>query len=103
MTDNERLLYHDAFKAFGSIHQRIKAVEEMSELSKEILKNINNDIRNENEDRLDAISEEMADVLITLDQMRLFYGNDELIENFKEVKLKRLRNEIGKEMYGQAV
>lgn len=58
-----------AIQQFGANEQSLVAVEEMSELQKEILKNIN---RGEN--NRDQIKEELVDVLIMLKQLTLIYG-----------------------------
>ena len=66
------------------------AIEEMSELTKELLKNIN---RNENNTA--QIIEETADVEIMLEQIKLIYGFDKSFELIKGIKLSRLAERLG--------
>lgn len=62
-------LLRDAIYIFGSDKQALVAVEELSELQKEILKNVNR--RQKNREHL---KEELVDVLIMLRQLVLIYG-----------------------------
>ncbi len=57
---------------YGKENQVMIAVEEMAELSKELLKNINRDKKNEQE-----IVEEVADVYILLEQIKRIYNISE--------------------------
>ena len=56
---------------YGKKAQVIQAIEEMSELTKELIKNINRDKDNEKE-----IIEEIADVTIMLVQLKIIYKID---------------------------
>lgn len=73
-----------AVKKFGCVHQENKAVEEMSELIKALLKMRDGLIS------LDELIEEMVDVKIMLHQLRLIYGWNEEIEQRKLIRLKEL-------------
>ena len=92
MTDNEILL--DAIYTFGPNHQKRKAVEEMSELTKEIMKDM------DGKGNLDHIAEEIADTEITLEQLKLIYNCAEDVERWTGEKLERLRKLIFEEKYG---
>ena len=62
-------LLQDAIYIFGSDKQALIAVEELSELQKEILKNVNRQQKNR-----EHLKEELVDVLIMLRQLVLIYG-----------------------------
>ena len=91
MTDNEILL--DAIYTFGPNHQKRKAVEEMSELTKEIMKDM------DGKGNMDHIAEEIADTEITLEQLKIIYDNAEDVASFKQEKLNRLQRLIFEEKY----
>ena len=78
----------EAVSTYGTTSQLIVAVEELSELQKELTKQLRGtgDINN--------ISEEMADVYIMLDQLGIIFGNRSLVQNWKYKKLKRLEQRI---------
>lgn len=79
-----------AVETFGSSNQMIKAVEEMSELTFELAKTLTN----LEMDRAPlGIIEEIADVEIMLDQLKLIYGKDR-IELQRSIKLNRLRRKL---------
>lgn len=74
-----------AIEKFGIESQRLMAIEEMSELTKELCKNsrrFNNG---------SAISEEIADVEIMLAQLKLIFNNDDEVETFKAEKMSKLQ------------
>ena len=76
-----------AISQFGKEKQVLVAVEELSELQKEILKNVNR-----GKDNLDHIKEELVDVIIMIKQLVLIYGfTDEDLNEVMNFKLKRLR------------
>ena len=61
-------------------------LEEMSELQKEILKNINR-----RKDNVDAIIDEVADVEIMLEQLKYIYQIDEAVKQRIPVKLEKVK------------
>jgi len=82
MTKEERLkIYEEATKKWGVVAQYDQCIEEMAELSKELLKNINR-----GKDNYDEIVEETADVIVCLEHIKLAY---ELSDN----KLNEVLNE----------
>lgn len=92
MTDEERsIIIFEAIKRYGDKHQALVAIEEMSELTKEILKSFNRDENN----KFNIIME-AADVLITLFQIVIISGSNEK-EFFEavDIKLERLKNRLG--------
>lgn len=84
----------DALYHFGINHQQTKCIEEMSELTKEICKN------KDGQNNVDHIAEEIADVLITIDQMIIYHGIYGLVAQYREQKLERLRHKVFMEQYG---
>ena len=79
----------DAIKRNGYKMQTMVAIEEMSELTKELVKFMRG------EANTDAIAEEIADVEIMLHQLKIIYGiKDENIEKHKVIKLNRLKERM---------
>ncbi len=75
-----------AIAKWGKHAQLLMVLEEMSELQKEILKNINRD-----KDNLDEIIDETADVEIMLDQLKYIYGIDKAVADRIPVKLEKVK------------
>ena len=95
MTEAQELeILKDALYHFGYNHQATKAIEEMSELIKELCKN------KDGADNVDHIAEEIADVFITLDQMVMYHDILDRIAQYREQKLERLRSLIFIEKHG---
>lgn len=74
-----------AIEVFGKESQKDTFIEESAELTKELLK------ERRGADNLTDILEEMADVEISLDEMKLIYGS---CEEMKQEKLLRLKGQI---------
>lgn len=87
-TDEEKI-YQRAIAVWGKGPQMLQVVEEMSELTKEILKNVNR-----KKDNIDAIIEEAADVEIMLAQLKCCYNIKQQVADYKEGKLKMLAGRI---------
>lgn len=90
MTDTERNareaeICRDALQEFGIWHQLLKCVEECSELAKECCKRMQG---TENNARL---AEEIADVEITILQVKAAFHLDEEVSYWRGLKLERLR------------
>ena len=77
-----------ALDTWGEEAQMLMVIEEMSELTKEILKNINRKKNN-----VDAIIE-TADVEIMLEQLKANYGIAEKVEEYKQNKLKLIEQRL---------
>ena len=87
---NERVeIYEEAIRHFGQSMQCLVAIEEMSELTKALCKNERwmGDLEN--------IAEELADVTIMLEQLRLIFNCNEMVIEFMDRKLERLQERIG--------
>ena len=76
--------YSEAVRTYGKQPQLVMAMEEMSELTKELSKNIRG------EKNVSAISEEIADVEIMLEQLKVIYGNRAEVDRVRGEKLERL-------------
>ena len=74
-----------AINTYGEQPQVDMAIEEMSELTKAILKYRRAENKNKNEAEYleDNIIEEIADVQIMLDQMRIIFGDTSSQEEYK--------------------
>ena len=80
----------DALEYYGNDPQVDVAIEEMSELIKELLKN-----RRGKENR-SMIADEMVDVYIMLEQLKFIFGiNENELNVNAEFKIQRLKNRIG--------
>jgi len=79
-----------AIAVYGVENQTIKAIEEMSELTKELSKALLGKADN------DHIREEIADSEIMLEQLRSIYDTDNgnRIDFFKQAKIKRLDERV---------
>ena len=84
--------YKQAIETYGVRAQKLMAIEEMSELTKEICKDFRGKLDREH------LIEEMADVTIMLDQMLLMYEiSGEEILSMCGKKLKRLKERLEKQ------
>lgn len=90
MTDIQ--IMKKAIKTYGETEQVLVAIEEMSELTKELIKN------QRGEWNVNEIAEEMADVYITLCELQLIYCiDDTIIAGYKNAKMKRLKRRLEEE------
>ena len=80
-----------AINTYGEQPQVNMAIEEMPELTKELLKLRRESTQAGFQKRRESIKEEIADVQIMLDQMRLIFGDTAEQEEFK---LKRLNDRL---------
>ena len=78
-----------ALQTWGGQAQMLMVVEEMSELTREILKNVNR-----GKDNVAAIVEETADVEIMLVQLKENYGIAERVAVYKAEKLKQIERRL---------
>lgn len=88
MTAWETAVCKRAVEAYGKEHRLIICMEEMAELTKELTKNLRGR-RN-----LQDISEEVADVEIMLEQVKVIFDLKEEVSEAKEAKLLRLQKRI---------
>lgn len=78
-----------ALHTWGEQAQMMMVVEEMSELMKEILKNVNR-----GKDNLAEIIEETADVEIMLEQLKENYQIADKVEAYKSEKIKLIEHRL---------
>lgn len=84
-----------AIDTYGEIRQVDKCVEEMSELTKALLKlRYANPAGVEADILRDAVSEEMADVEIMLEQLHMIYQNDNKVNEYRQKKIERLERRL---------
>ena len=81
-------VYQRAVHTYGETSRLILAVEEMSELTKELSKHT----RGRN--NMSAICEEMADVEIMLEQLKIVFNNRAAVDYHKAHKLQRLADRM---------
>lgn len=85
--EREKEIYRQAIDKWEWL-QKIVAIEEMSELQKELSKNLRGKDNREN------IAEEIADVEIMLEQMKMLYDIEDDVKVWKHRKLKRLEEKV---------
>ena len=81
-------LYVLAIGKYGTTAQQLKLLEEMSELSKEIIKGLLDEV-----DRSNLI-DEVSDVEIVLEQLKLMHSIGEDVRRRKKWKKKRLEKRL---------
>lgn len=97
---NEKDILLRAIDEFGIRTQEDMMLEEMSELAKALLKvrraeragvMYDDEILEAHDER---VREEIADVQIMLDQMKMIYDHDGIIDSWREKKLGRLEHKL---------
>lgn len=88
-------VYADALATFGPNMQLIVALEEMSELQKEITKALRRDLNPMH------LAEEVADAAIMLEQVQQIFNIKEQVHEMMDSKILRLKKNIKKEMEDQ--
>lgn len=84
-----------AIERYGKKHQMMVAVEEMSELQKEICKIARKDI---NAGNIEALTEEMADVRLMLFELQMIFGiKTAELDVIEMMKLERLQERMIKD------
>ncbi len=79
-----------ALERWGKEAQLLMVLEEMAELQKEILKNLNR-----NKDNLVEIIDETTDVLIMLDQLQYIYGIEKAVIKHAPEKIEKIKARLG--------
>ena len=77
-----------AVHTYGKDLQRMTAIEEMSELTKELSKYIRG------RQNIGGICEEMADVEIMLEQLKIVFRNRAAVDYHRSQKLQRLSDKL---------
>ena len=91
-TEERRALLDRAITAYGAPAQMDMAVEEMAELTKALCKVKRVSCAAEAKAVLENVVEEMADVQIMLDQLRIIFGRS--TDEAEEYKLERLKKRL---------
>lgn len=84
----EKRILCQALDTYGAAAQTLMVFEEMSELQKELCKH------ERGKENIAAITEEIADVLIMLEQMMLLYSCKESVKRYRDEKIKRLAERL---------
>lgn len=87
-------IYKQAVDAYGVRTQVMMVIEEMSELTKEICKHFRG------RPNIEAMADEIADVTIMLEQLRMLYGLNDMVCERMDFKVLRL---AGRLAYGRDV
>ena len=85
---HDNVICQAALETFGKELQVTVAIEEMSELTKELCKN------SRGQEDTTHIAEEIADVEIMLQQMKMLFDCVGQVETFRRYKLERLAGRI---------
>lgn len=80
---------------YGKDKQIIKAIEEMTELQKELCKSVISDDNN----NVDNITEEMADVEVMLNQLKIIFENYQEVKKVINTKIERTKKRVFDESY----
>jgi hypothetical protein len=89
MTEEEIL--HGVQEEYGQSYEMVVAIEELSELTKELCK----DMRDQGDE--EAIAEEMAEVEIVLAHLKLIYKNADMVAEWRGRKLRELEQMLREE------
>ena len=84
--EERKQVYDAALGKWGQKMQTIVAIEEMSEVIKELTKAMRGDLSREH------LAEEIADATIMLEQMRLLFNVNDLVCEYMDAKVQRLDN-----------
>ncbi len=84
----EEETYRQAIEKWGAEEQICMVFEEMAELQKELCKKLRG------KENTIEIAEEIADVEIMLEQMKLLFDIEEGVEKYKKFKLERLEKRV---------
>lgn len=80
--------YNNALISYGLSAQLVVAIEELSECQKEICKVLRGSIN------IDHLAEEIADATIMLEQLRIFFGINDLVCQKMDEKVARLDDRL---------
>lgn len=89
MNDNLMNVLQKAIDTYGKDAQLWMVIEEMSELAKEICKH------KRGRENLDEIANEVADVTIMLEQVKMIFGISDKVDRHIVAKVDRLKSRLG--------
>ena len=81
--------------ACGEKAQMLQSIEELSELSKALCKYIKTSGEGQLYDALQNVTEEMADVLIMIDQLMIIFDNEKEVQQVVSQKIERTYKRLG--------
>jgi len=84
---DEKTMYAGLIARYGKSHQVTKAIEEFSELQKELCKYL---LNHNDASKISSISEEIADCKIMIEQLELMLGVSKMVDHYRKEKLKRI-------------
>lgn len=84
-------VYRNALKVYGQQLQEVVAIEELSEVVKEVCK------MQRGKGSVGKLAEEIADATIMLEQLRMIYGINEEVCAFMDQKILRLKKNVENE------
>lgn len=87
----EQDVLRSAIDTYGAVMQITVAFEEMSELQKELCKYLRGSGSQEN------IAEEIADVEIMMEQMKMLFNCEDSVRRVRGQKVKRLKERMGRD------
>ena len=90
---NKKDIYKRALKVFGKQNQITMVFEEVAELQKALSKHLRG------EDNIDHIAEEIADVEIMLEQMKMLFDVEDRVGQHKGEKINRLNDRINEYIF----
>lgn len=79
-------IYKKALRKFGDIAQKLKCIEELSELIRALIRDLNAQHDDDN------LAEEIADVEIMIEQVKISKQLHKRVSEFKAQKLNRLED-----------
>ena len=91
-TEDDNAVFRLALAIYGPRLQTLVAIEEMSELQKELVKH------ERRADNVPHIAEEIADVQIMLEQMMLLHDCADAVQNLHRYKVARLARDLDAEV-----
>ena len=86
--EERKLVYEAALQKYGFTTQAIVAIEELSELQKEVCKTLRGIGDREH------VAEEIADATIILEQLRLFFNLNQMVCDKMDEKVSRLKRRV---------
>lgn len=89
MDRSDKAILRNAVDFYGSSVQELKAIEELGELIRAIAKARTCDVE-ERDTAFENLAEEMADVEIMMEQLKIIHNNRDKIKTWRCIKLGRL-------------
>lgn len=90
--EHRKAVYAAACKKWGLAAQSVVAIEELSELAKEVCKALRGQAD------INHMAEEVADVTIMLEQLRMMYDLGPAVERHMDSKIMRLVSRIAEQV-----